>query len=78
MEVAKPRQNPQSASANRKKGGLCRLFNKAPGCCLYGDQCIFINPALSATVGIMDGETAQRDITIRGPDGRGSLPPGQL
>ena len=31
MEVAKPRQIPHAPNASRKKGGLCRLFNKAPG-----------------------------------------------
>jgi len=33
----------EPTSANCRKVGLCRLFNKAPGCCLYGDHCIFIH-----------------------------------
>jgi len=37
------RQNPQAASANCKKVGLSKLFNKAPGGCLHRDQCIFIH-----------------------------------
>jgi len=43
MEVAKPRQHSQATSTSRKKGGICRLFNKAPGGCPYGDQCIFMH-----------------------------------
>ena len=42
-QVMKPRQSSAISGSSRKKGGLCRLFNKAPGDCPYGKQCIFIH-----------------------------------
>ena len=44
---ARPRQPPlkqrSGGSSARKQGGICRLFNRAPAGCSYGDRCIFVH-----------------------------------
>ena len=44
VKTRQPSFQPRSSAGSaRKQGGVCRLFNRAPAGCSYGDQCIFVH-----------------------------------
>ena len=44
VKARQPSSQPRwSTGSARKQGRVCRMFNRAPAGCSYGDQCIFVH-----------------------------------
>ena len=68
----KPRQPPQATGASRKKGGLCRLFNKAPGgAALMEKSASLFIAALSVAAWSMDRGIALKTVVTEERDTKG-------